>query len=91
MKDTFNDEVGITEEEMTTKIEEAKAERVASTALEYRYVCIACTGIAYYTNGANTSHPVGQCKNCGAQLGNVDQTRFIALTENEKEQLAAQK
>lgn len=73
--------------------ERIKDEKPVGTTNGYthRYVDPACTGIAYYSQGLHgTEHPVANCKNCGAPLGQVNIANFIVLTEDEKQALIDQ-
>lgn len=86
-----------------SKIDEFKKEEKVATIPEledekrefadgemYRYQCPACTGIAFYTDNPTGSNP-STCRNCGASINNRNEDSFIALTENEREQLEALK
>lgn len=69
---------------------ESKADDNQSKA-KYRYSCEACTGIAYYTDASGGGHPQPNCNNCGKPLSYFKKENLIALTDNEREQLAALK
>lgn len=56
---------------------------------QFRYVCEACTGIAFYTNSKPLAEfPSGViCRNCGLLLSRIKDENYIPLTESEKESL----
>lgn len=72
------------EEKMEESTEEIKQTDANPPSLQYRYVCIACTGNAYYTSEIRDVHVKGICENCGATLPSVDKNNFILLTEDQK-------
>lgn len=70
-------------------VEEQKEEVRVSHEPQYRYMCPACTGIAFYAANIGDQPEVAVCRNCGKGFSLVTTDRYIPLTDNEKEQLAA--
>lgn len=96
MIDNRNEEENVVEEEVASGEAEqdvrlnldTPVENVAAeTEYQYRYVCPACTNVAYYAVVVSDEHPVSVCKNCGNSLGEVDQSSFVPLTEDQKQSL----
>lgn len=44
----------------------------------YRYVCPACTNVAFYSNGKTNECPV-TCKSCGKYITELKQENYIKL------------
>jgi hypothetical protein len=92
------DENQVKAETKTPVVEEKTAAAAApttpvassKTGKTHRYVCPACTGVAYYSSGVQTTHPVGNCQNCAAPLGAVEPGNFVELSDDQKQALVDQ-
>lgn len=71
----------------TVSVEEPTARH---GGLTHRYVCPACTGVAYYSKGVVSAHEVSNCANCGMTLSTLEKGNFIELTDAQKDALKAQ-
>lgn len=84
MKNDFDVEIEGAGE--TVVINEPIASTSASGGLTHRYICPACTGVAFYSRG-DGEVPSSICHNCGSEIGQINPENFVPLNESESQSL----